>query len=404
MTESRKKSDDIAALSNDYMMNTYSKTATIVRGKGCRVYGADGMVYLDFTAGISVLNIGHSHPRYIDAVRDQLDTLVHCSNLFYNPQQALLAERLVKLSGLNGKVFFCNSGAEANEAMIKLARAYGHDAGKYEIICMKQSFHGRTMATLSATGQSKVQKGFDPLLLGFEFADFNDIESVRALVSERTVAVLVEAVQGEGGVIPADPGFMKSVRKLCDEKGLLMLCDEIQCGMGRTGKWFGWQHYDVKPDAFTLAKSLAGGIPMGALIASEKLADVFVPGSHGSTFGGGALACAAAHAVLSIMEDEKLVEAAERMGALFTKALEQFVEKYPQVLGVRGKGLLVGLVVDGCADEILEDLRLGGMLACKAGPDVVRFLPPLCISEKEMEEAVEMIGDTLDNLYGGEEE
>ncbi|MGI6749668.1 MAG: aminotransferase class III-fold pyridoxal phosphate-dependent enzyme [Atribacter sp.] len=247
MSKKKNENEEIAALCGDFMMNTYSKTATIVRGEGCRVWDARNFVYLDFTAGISVHNVGHAHPKVVEAIQKQAATLAHCSNLFYTPMQGLLAQKL-SLIGLGGKAFLCNSGAEANEAMIKLARLYGHEQGRYEIICMKNSFHGRTMATLSATGQSKVQKGFDPLLVGFEFADFNDLESVKALVNERTVGILLECVQGEGGVIPATPEFVKGVRALCDEKGLVMMCDEIQCGMGRTGTWFGWEQYGVKPD------------------------------------------------------------------------------------------------------------------------------------------------------------
>lgn len=399
----KKNEVDAATLCSEYLMNTYSKTATIVRGKGCRVWGPDKNVYLDFTSGISVHNVGHSHPKVVEAIKTQAEQLIHCSNLFYSNNAGPLAQKLSAI-GLGGKVFFCNSGAEANEAMIKLARLYGSETGRYEIICMKNSFHGRTMGTLSATGQSKIQKGYDPLLVGFEFADFNDIESVKALVNERTIGILVEAVQGEGGVIPATPEFMQGVRDLCNEKNLLMMCDEIQCGMGRTGKWFAWQHSGVKPDVCTLAKSLADGVPMGALLASPKFSDVFTPGSHGSTFGGNPLACAASLAVLQVMEEEKLVDNAEKAGKLFMEGLQQFVEKYDQVLEIRGKGLLVGMVMAGNAKDVVDELRAGGMLACLAGPNVVRFLPPLCVTEKDLDEALEMIGDTFDVMFGEEAE
>ena len=399
----KKNEVDAATLCSEYLMNTYSKTATIVRGKGCRVWGPDKNVYLDFTSGISVHNVGHSHPKVVEAIKTQAEQLIHCSNLFYSNNAGPLAQKLSAI-GLGGKVFFCNSGAEANEAMIKLARLYGSETGRYEIICMKNSFHGRTMGTLSATGQSKIQKGYDPLLVGFEFADFNDIESVKSLVNERTIGILVEAVQGEGGVIPATPEFMQGVRDLCNEKNLLMMCDEIQCGMGRTGKWFAWQHSGVKPDVCTLAKSLADGVPMGALLASPKFSDVFTPGSHGSTFGGNPLACAASLAVLQVMEEDKLVDNAEKAGKLFMEGLQQFVEKYDQVLEIRGKGLLVGMVMAGNAKDVVDELRAGGMLACLAGPNVVRFLPPLCVTEKDLDEALEMIGDTFDVMFGEEAE
>ncbi|HRR33202.1 MAG TPA: aspartate aminotransferase family protein [Kiritimatiellia bacterium] len=395
------KSTDIAALFDQYVMHTYAPTATLTSGSGCKVRDPDGKTYLDFTSGIAVHNVGHCHPKVVKAVQDQVATLGHCSNLFYNVNQALLAQRLSKLS-LNGKCFFCNSGAEANEAMIKLARLWGHEKGKFEVITMQNSFHGRTLATIAATGQAKVQKGYDPLPIGFAYAEFNNLESVAAAVNERTVAVMLEAVQGEGGVIPATEEFMAGVRRLCDEKGLLMLCDEVQCGMGRTGKWFGWQNYSVKPDAFTLAKSLADGIPMGALVASPALSDIFTPGTHASTFGGNPVSSAAALAVLNVIEEEALLKRAEETGALFVEGLNLFVEKHKQVLEIRGKGLMLGMVVEGSAKEVVDMCREMGLLCCVAGEHVVRFLPPLNIKESDLEEALEMIGDALDELYGGE--
>ena len=396
------KSTDIAALFDQYVMHTYAPSATLTSGSGCKVRDPDGMTYLDFTAGIAVHNVGHCHPKVVKAIQDQVATLGHCSNLFYNVNQALLAQRLSKLS-LNGKCFFCNSGAEANEAMIKLARLSGHEKGKYEIITMQNSFHGRTLATIAATGQTKVQKGFDPLPIGFTYAEFNNIDSVKAAVNERTVAVMLEAVQAEGGVVPATEEFFVAVRKLCDEKGLLMLCDEVQCGMGRTGKWFGWQNFPVKPDAFTLAKALADGIPMGALVASPALSDLFKPGMHASTFGGNPVSSAAALAVMDVIEEEALVKRAEESGNLFVEGLSLFVEKYKQVLEVRGKGLLIGLVVEGAAKDVVAACREMGLLCCVAGEHVVRFLPPLNVKEDVLEEALEMIGDALEQLYGEQE-
>ncbi|MDD4101332.1 MAG: aspartate aminotransferase family protein [Kiritimatiellae bacterium] len=397
------KSTDIAELFNQYVMHTYAPTATLTSGSGCKVRDPDGKTYLDFTSGIAVHNVGHCHPKVVKAVQDQVATLGHCSNLFYNVGQALLAQKLSKLS-LNGKCFFCNSGAEANEAMIKLARLWGSAKGKYEIITMQNSFHGRTLATIAATGQAKVQKGFDPLPIGFAFAEFNNLDSVKAAVNERTVAVMVEAVQGEGGVMPADEEFMVGVRKLCDDKGLLMLCDEVQCGMGRTGKWFGWQHYPLKPDAFTLAKSLADGIPMGALVASPAVSDVFQPGHHASTFGGNPISCAAALAVLEVIEEEALLKHAEEVGKLFVEGLSVFVDKYKQVLEIRGKGLMIGMVVEGAAKEIVATCQDMGLLCCPAGEHVVRLLPPMNVKDSDLEEALEMIGDALEQHYGEEEE
>lgn len=397
------KNDENAALSGEYLMNTYSRTASIVRGKGCRVWGPDGSVSLDFTAGISVHNVGHSHPKVVEAIQRQAEELIHCSNLFYTPNQGALARKLSEL-GLGGKVFFVNSGAEANEAMIKLARLYGSKTGRYEIICMKNSFHGRTLGTLSATGQGKIQVGYDPLLLGFEFADFNDLDSVKALVNERTVGILVEAIQGEGGIIPASDEFLKGIRALCDEKDLMMLCDEIQCGMGRTGKWFGFEHVGVKPDACTMSKSLADGLPLGALLASPEFSDVFTPGSHGSTFGGNPVSCAASLAVLEVMEEEKLIEKSTESGTLFMEGLQQFIEQYDEVLAVRGKGLMIGMIMKGSAKDVVDELRDGGLLACTAGEHVVRFLPPLCVTEKDLEEGLEMIADTFEIMFGEDNE
>jgi len=397
------KNDDIAALNKSYVMSTYAPSITLVRGRGTKVWDADNHMYLDFTGGIAVQNTGHCHPRVAGAIKEQAETLVHCSNLFFNAKQPLLAERISKL-GLGGKVFFCNSGAEANEAMVKLARLWGHEKGKFEVICLQNSFHGRTLGMISATGQSKVQVGYDPLMIGFTFAEFNNLESVKAKINKNTVAIMLEAVQGEGGVLPATPEFMKGVRALCDKHELLMLCDEVQCGMGRTGRWFGWQHYDVKPDAFTLAKALGSGVPIGALAAAPKYSDVFTPGTHASTFGGNPLAAAAALATIQVIEEERLVENADKLGTLFREALQQFVDKYDQVLAVRGQGLLMGMVVDCPARDIVNALRRQSMLACVAGEHVVRFLPPLCITEDELEEALEMIADALDEVFGPDEE
>jgi len=263
------------------------------------------------------------------------------------------------------------------------------------------------MGTLSATGQSKIQKGFDPLLPGFEYAEFNNLASVEALVNENTIGIMFECLQGEGGVINADPEFVRGIRRLCDEKDLVMMCDEIQCGMGRTGKFFGWEHYGVKPDLCTLAKALADGVPLGALLANPKFSDVFTPGTHNSTFGGGPLACAAALAVLDVIEEEGLVEKAARIGGMFADGLQQFVEQYDKVLEVRGRGMLLGLAVEDKASKIVDELREGGLLVCTAGDNVIRFLPPLTATEKDIEEALEYISDTFEILYGedaGEDE
>ena len=393
------KTKTIANNFNQYVMHTYAPTVALVAGHGCKVTDADKRQYLDFTSGIAVHNCGHSHPRIVQTIQDQAAKMIHCSNLFFNQGQAELAEKLSGL-GLGGKCFFCNSGAEANEAMVKLARFWGQEKGKYEVVTMQNSFHGRTLAMCAATGQSKIQKGFDPLPVGFAYAEFNNLESVAAQINDRTAAVMLEAVQGEGGVIPATPEFMEGVRKLCDEKGILMLCDEVQCGMGRTGKWFGWQNYNVKPDAFTLAKALADGVPMGALLASPALSDLWKPGNHASTFGGNPLASAAALAVISVIENDNLLARAAEAGKILKEALDAFVDKYEDVVAVRGCGLMVGLEVKGSAKDVVNDVRGMGLLCCAAGEHVVRFLPPLNVSDGELEEAMDMLGDTLENLFG----
>ena len=392
---------EIIELYKSKVMPTYAPSLALASGPGVTVRDVDNRVYYDFTSGIAVHNVGHCNPRVVEAIREQVGAMTHCSNLFVNTPATLLAQKLGELSGLGGKVFFCNSGAEANEAAIKLARRWGsQNGGRYEIVTMRQGFHGRTLATLAATGQAWCQEGYDPLPVGFTYADFNDIESVKAAVGDKTVAIMLEAVQGEGGVTPATEEFMKGVRALCDEKNLLMICDEVQCGMGRTGTWFAWQGYDVKPDLFTLAKALADGIPMGALVSNEKLADVFTVSSHASTFGGNPVAAAAALAVIDVITEEKLLENVEKIGTLFREALQGLVDKYDKLLEVRGKGLMVGLVVDGDAKEIVEALQGQSILALTAGPNVVRFLPPLTLGEDDLEDAVDMISDAFDCVYG----
>ena len=303
------KSEEILEQYKSAMMPTYAPSAVLASGKGVTVRDVDGLSLYDFTSGIGVHNVGHCHPKVVKAIQSQAGKLTHSSNLFVNEPATKLAAKLVELSGLGGKVFFCNSGAEANEAAIKLARKWGSaNGGRYEVVTMRSGFHGRTLATLAATAQAWCQEGYDPLPVGFAYADFNDIESVRAAVNERTVAIMLEPVQGEGGVTPATEEFMKGVRALCDEKNLLMICDEVQCGMGRTGTWFAWQGYDVKPDLFTLAKAIADGIPMGALVSNAKFADVFTVSSHASTFGGNPVAAAAALSVVSRLTDAFLAD------------------------------------------------------------------------------------------------
>ena len=396
------KTQEILELYKSKVMPTYTPSVVLASGKGVTVRDVDGLTLYDFTSGIGVQSVGYSHPKVVKAIQDQAAAMTHCSNLYVNAPATLLASKLVELSGLGGKAFFCNSGAEANEAAIKLARKWGAaNGGRYEVVTMRQGFHGRTLATLAATAQAWCQEGYDPLPVGFAYADYNDLESVKAAVNDKTVAIMLEAVQGEGGVTPATDEFMKGIRALCDEKNLLMICDEVQAGMGRTGKWFAWQNYDVKPDLFTCAKALAGGLPMGALVSNAALADVLAKPAHASTFGGNPVAAAAALAVIDVIESEGLLENAVKVGTLLREALQGFVDRYDKLLEVRGLGMMLGLVVDGDAKEIVEALQAQGLLVLTAGEHVVRFLPPLCLKEEHLEEAIDMISDAFDCTFGG---
>ena len=396
------KTQDILELYKAKVMPTYTPSLVLAGGKGVAVRDVDGRSYYDFTSGIGVNSVGYAHPKVIKAIQDQAAALIHCSNLYANAPATLLASKLVDLSGLEGKVFFANSGAEANEGAIKLARKWGSkNGGRYEIITFRQGFHGRTLATVAATAQAWCQEGYDPLPVGFAYADYNDLESVKSAINDKTVAIMLEAVQGEGGVLPADPEFMKGIRALCDEKNLLMIVDEVQAGMGRTGKWFAWQNYEVKPDMFTCAKALAGGLPMSALVANQKLADTFGASDHASTFGGNPVAAAAALAVIEVIESEGLLENAVKMGEKLAEKLQEFADKYDQLLDVRGKGLMLGLVTEGPAKEIVEAFKAQGLLTLTAGEHVVRFLPPLTLTEDDLEEVGDMMDDALDCAFGG---
>lgn len=392
---------EIAELQHAHMMSTYAPGLALVEGTGTFVWDAEGNEYLDFVSGIAVTNIGHCHPKMVQAVQDQVETLVHVSNLYFNEKQPQLAEALASRSGLPGaKCFFCNSGAEANEGLIKLARLWGSEKGKFEIITMRQSFHGRTLATLTATGQEKVKAGFGPLPEGFVHANFNDLQSVADAITSRTTAVLVEALQGEGGVISAEPEFLSGLRALCDEKDILLLCDEVQCGMGRTGKWFGFQNYDIQPDAFSLAKGLGNGFPIGALVAGKKLADIFQPGHHATTFGGTPLACTAALSVIQVIEEEDLLANTAMMGGCFTEGLCEIAMKHKQwIAGVRGRGLMLGLVLDVPALPLQKKLQEKGLLTLATAGNVLRLLPPLNVSQAEIDQALKWMREACAELH-----
>ena len=381
-------------LFNQYVMPTYAPGLTLVRGAGVSVWDDAGKEYLDFMAGIAVNNVGHCHPAVVAAIAKQAGTLIHCSNLFYNELQPRLAQKLSEI-GLGGKVFFCNSGAEANECLFKLARKWGSASGKFEIITMKNSFHGRTLATMTATGQTKYQKGFEPLMPGFAYAEFNNLESVHAAITPATVAILCEAVQGEGGILPATPEFMAGLRALCDEKKILLFFDEVQAGIGRTGKWFGFQNYGIRPDGFSMAKALAGGFPIGAAAVTPELSNVFQPGNHASTFGGNPLACAAALATLGAIEQDDLLGNAVRMGARFMDGLRQLAAKHACIESVRGIGLMIGLVLNVPAKPIEAKLRENGLLCIATGDHVLRFVPPLVVSAAQIDQALALLDRSL---------
>lgn len=375
-----------------HLLNTYGRLpVTFDHGQGSWLWDTEGNKYLDALAGIAVNSVGHAHPRLVRAIADQASKLIHCSNYFQMPLQEAVAEKLVQHSGLSA-AFFCNSGLEANECAIKIARKYGHDKGidVPHIIVMNHAFHGRSIATLSATGNPSVRQGFSPYTEGFIFVDEHDVQAVRKLVEEdkNIVAVLFEPIQGEGGVIPMDITVMQELRKICDENDLLLMVDEIQCGLGRSGKWFAYQWADIQPDVMSLAKGLAGGVPVGAVVVGEKAKDVLKPGNHGTTFGGNPLAMRAALEVLSIIEDENLVENAFNVGKKLKKGLSKSLNGFSGVLEIRGKGLMLGIVLDRDAHDILEPGLKAGLTFSVTAGNVIRIVPPLNLSEGEADEII----------------
>jgi acetylornithine aminotransferase/acetylornithine/N-succinyldiaminopimelate aminotransferase len=391
-----------ADLYDAYVMKNYSRAAlTLVRGKGTQVWDDQGNVYLDFTSGIAVSALGHCHPHWVAAVQRQAGELIHASNLFRNPLQAELARRIVGYAG-PGRVFFCNSGAEADEAMLKLARLHGmrkaggEEAKCYKILSAKMGFHGRMFGGMSATPQEKIQKGFRPLVPGFAYGELNNLDSFKALVDDATAAIIIETIQGESGVNPCTAEFLLGLRKLCDDRNLLLLVDEVQCGIGRTGKFYACEHIGVRPDAIAMAKGLGGGFPIGSVWVGERAADLFQPGSHGTTFGGTPLACAAALAVLDVIEKDKLLDYVTRASGPWHAALASLAKDFPkQVLGMRGRGFLVGVqfVVD--PTPYVAALRERGLLAVPSGGNVIRLLPPLNATEAELVRSVDIFRDAL---------
>ncbi|MDO9536036.1 MAG: aspartate aminotransferase family protein [Bacillota bacterium] len=392
----------------EYIINTYNRqpeTLLVVKGKGTIIWDENGNEYLDFVGGLAVNALGHAYPGVVNAAWEQMNKVIHTSNLYYTEPQVKLAKSLVENSAAD-KVFFCNSGAEANEAAIKLARKYTKlhvNPEKFEIVTALNSFHGRTLATLTATGQEKFQKGFEPLPSGFRYGRFNDLESFRSQINSSTCAIMVEPVQGEGGVIVADEDFLVGLRRLCDEQNLLLIFDEVQSGMGRTAKLFAYEHYGIKPDIFTLAKALGGGFPIGAMLCSEKVSAGFSPGDHASTFGGNPVACAAAVVVLQEITRDGFLQNAGERGIYFREKLNILQDSYTNHVGeIRGKGLIIGMELKKDARKIQQFCQQKGLLLNCIGEKTLRFLPPLNVSKDEIDRAVDILDTVFMEVFGCE--
>jgi predicted acetylornithine/succinylornithine family transaminase len=393
------KEKEIMALADENIMNTYKRfPIVLVKGLGVKVWDVNGKEYLDFVAGIAVCNLGHSHPQIIAAVNEQLQNLTHVSNLYYTEPQAQLARLLVENSFAD-KVFFCNSGAEANEAAIKLARKYAHEnmgPDKFELITMKDSFHGRTMATITATGQEKFQFGFTPLLEGFTYVPFNDLQALEARISNKTCGIMVEPIQGEGGVNIPNAQYLTRMREICDHHGILLIVDEVQTGMGRTGELFAYEHSGIKPDIMTLAKALGNGFPIGAMLATNKIAKAFIPGNHASTFGGSPLAMAAANATVKTMLQEGILEHCRKMGDYFLLQLKKLQQKHKIIKEVRGKGLMLAAQLNIESDDIVNECLQRGLLIISAGSKTLRFVPPLIITTQDVDQAIKVLDEVME--------
>lgn len=382
--------------SEQYVLHTYNRFPVVLEhGDGVYLYDTDDRQYLDFAAGIAVYALGYNYPGFNEALENQIHKVIHTSNLFYNVPMTEAAKKVVEASGMD-KVFFTNSGTEAIEGAIKTARKYAYirdGKADHEIIAMNHSFHGRSVGALSVTGNPHYQEAFKPLMGGVKFADFNDLDSVKAQITDKTCAIILETVQGEGGIYPADPKFLQGIREICDEKDILMILDEIQCGMGRTGSLYAWQGYGVQPDIMTTAKALGCGVPVGAFILNKKVAEhSLVPGDHGTTYGGNPLACAAVSKVMDLFAENKIVEHVQEITPYFEAKLDELVEQYDCFAARRGKGLMQGLVVTGRpVGEIVKAAIREGLLVISAGSDVLRLVPPLIIEEKHIDEMVEKL-------------
>lgn len=390
-------SNECIELAESNILHTYNRYQMVIdRGDGVYLYDINGKKYLDFQAGIAVFAFGYGNKYYNDALKAQIDKVIHTSNLYYNEPAAKAAARLTKLAGMD-RVFFTNSGTEAIEGAIKTARKYAYDkdgSTDHEIIAMKHSFHGRSMGALSVTGNDKYQEPFKPLIGGIKFAEFNDIESVKSLVTDKTCAIILEPVQGEGGIYPATEEFLKGVRKICDENDILLIFDEIQCGMGRTGKMFAHQHFGVKPDIMTLAKALGCGVPVGAFLTNDKAASL-KPGDHGTTYGGNPFAAAAINAVLDLFEKTEVLKNVNEVSGYFEKVLDEITEEFDCVIGHRGKGFMQGLILNKPAGDVILKAMDNGLLVISAGAEIIRMVPPLIISRDNVDEMAAILRKAL---------
>jgi predicted acetylornithine/succinylornithine family transaminase len=392
--------EEVIKVSQEVLAQTYGRfPVVLVKGQGCKVWDVEGKEYLDFVAGIGVCNLGHCHPKVVQAIREQAGKLLHVSNLYHIEPQIQLAQLLIKHSFAD-RVFFCNSGTEANEAAIKLARKYSQDhfgPGRYEIISLLKSFHGRTLGALAATGQERFHKGFEPMMPGFKFVPQGDLEAMEGAVGDSTCAIFVEPIQAEGGVNLPPENYLQGLRRLCDRRKLLLIYDEVQVGMGRTGKLFAYEHYGVAPDIMTMAKGLAGGVPIGATLATEEVAKSFTPGTHAATFGGNPLSTAAGLAALRATLEDGILENCQRSAVHFMKRLEGFKKKYRFVKDVRGKGLMVGLELDREGKSVVTDCLEKGLLINCTNETVLRFIPPLIVTREEIDRLVQ----ALDEIFSG---
>lgn len=386
----------VAELYNEYILPTYTQLPVcLIKGKGSKVWDIEQKEYIDFFPGWGVSGLGHCNPNVVNAIKHQAKKILHISNNFYNLKQAQLAE-LISQSGFPSKSFFCNSGTEANEAAIKFARKYGSKTNRFEIITFRKSFHGRTMGSMVATAQEKVQKGFEPLLQGFKYADFNDLESVEKQLSDKTIAIMLEPVQGEGGINVATPEFMKALRELCDKKDMLLILDEVQTCGGRTGKLFAYQHYDIEPDLMTLAKAIGGGAPIGVLVVNKNKAEgVLTPGTHGSTFGGNPLVAVAAIAVIKTVLSEGLLTKAEKIGVYLQEKLEELKSKYSEITAVRGLGMMCALELKEPAATVAEEALKRGLLINCTQEKVLRIMPAMTISKTLLDEGLHILEEAI---------